>query len=158
MGKAGLSMIGYAPFLGQVQLVPYTGFRLGQRVPMVAYGDEPAPHEGCERLGYNQSPIMEPELQAKMAQAQASGRSVVPMPTGRTLNPGTRSETEEAVYWSCPKLYPKFEPPGVTAGPTAGPSVAPPTGAPSPFPTALAVGGLAAAGLVAFFIALAIKK
>lgn len=148
-------MIGY-PFLGQVRLVPYAGFRLGQRVPVVAYGDEPPPHEGCERLGYNQSPFMEPELQAKMSQTQASGRSVVPLPTGRTLNPGTRSETEEVVYWSCPKLYPKFEPPSVSVGPAAGPTAAPPTGpvappeATSPSSTALVVGGLVAAGLIAF--------
>lgn len=99
-----IPMRGYAPFLGQIR-----PRRLGQRVPMVPYGEEPAPLEGCERVGYNQSAIMEPELEAKMAAVRAAGRSLVPMPTGRTINPGTRSETQEVLYWSCPMQYAKTE-------------------------------------------------
>lgn len=127
-------------FLGQVRLVrmPYLG--------QVVAADQP-PFDGCERIGYNRSPFMESELQAKIEEAKAAGRSVTATPTGRILNQGSRSETVETVYWSCPPQYAQQEQPDQTAVPWPAPT---PAAAPSEFPVVPVVGGLAAAGLLAY--------
>jgi hypothetical protein len=114
----------------------------------IVAADQP-PYEGCERLGYNRTPFMEPDLQAKIDAARATGRAIVPTPTGRVLNQGTRSETVEAAYWSCPPQYAKFEKPDQAGAPSTAES---PAREPSPFPILPVVGGLAATGLLAYLI------
>lgn len=154
-------MRGYAPFLGQVRLVPYPNFRLGQSAA-----------EGCELLGFQVVPVLTPDpaLQAKIEQARASGRQIVEQPSSRSRSSLYPPEPGSAVtadmvpgteLWACPPTwrsrYAQMEKPSVTAGPTGaatGPSVIPPTGPAeaAPFPVALAIGGVAAAGLVAFLL------
>jgi hypothetical protein len=117
----------------------------------VVASDQP-PYEGCERLGYNRMPFMEPDLQAKIDAAKASGRAIVPTPTGRVLNQGTRSETVEAAVWSCPPQYAKLEKPDQAVSPSTAPTpmVETPAGE-SRFPI-MPVAGLAAAGLLAYLL------
>jgi len=112
-------------------------------IATTSVGADQPPYEGCERLGYNRVPFMEPELQAKIDAARASGRAIVPKSTGRVMNQGTRSETVEAVYWSCPPQYAKFEEPDQAVEPTV---------ESSKLPIAPVVGGLVVAGLFAYLI------
>lgn len=134
------------PFLGQVRLVsvPYLG--------QVVAADQP-PYEGCERLGYQRMPFLGPDLQAKVDAAKAAGRAIVPTPTGRVLNQGTRSETVEAAYWSCPPQYAKLEKPDQAISPSTAPTpmVETPAGE-SRFPIVPVASGLAAASLLAYLI------
>lgn len=155
-------MIGHAPFLGQVRLVPRAGYRLGQPAPPP---DQP-PREGCTEIGVQTqwSLSLQSDLQTKVDQAKASGLQIVFVPTGSIFAEGSKSEQEEQVIWACPPLYPMICKPGEKCGPGqtgALPEQAPgtpeppmaPEGTPSAFPTTLAVGGgVAAAALVAFLV------
>lgn len=153
-------MIGHAPFLGQVRLVPYPNYRLGQSAA-----------EGCTLLGFQVTPFLsvEPELKAKIDQAKASGLQIVEVPSSRSRSslapPGTITTADMVPgteIWACPATwrsrYPKFEPPRLETPPTPPTAetrpmpavVAAPSAAEFPTTTVLAVGGLAVAGLIAF--------
>jgi hypothetical protein len=150
-------------FLGQVRLVrhPYPNFRLGQSTA-----------EGCELLGFQVQPFLtaDPELQARVEQAKASGLQVVEVPSSRSrtsLSPPGSIVTADMVpgteLWACPPTwrspYPRLEPPGAPEGPPGprpsipgGPGDPPSEPSAKEFPIVPVVGGLAAAGLLAYLI------
>lgn len=122
-------------------------FMLGQP------GTGEAPRVGCTKLGVQSAPYLDSVLQAKLDEAKAAGLQPVWVPTGRTIAQGSKSETQEAVIWACPPQQAMMEKPD--QAPQPAPAAGPPAGgvpSPSAFPTTtvLAVGGLAAAGLIAF--------
>lgn len=113
---------------------------------------------GCKLIGFQVGSQPDPEIQALVDQAKASGLQVLDVRSGRPRSsfapPGsitTADMVPGTEFWSCPGSPEGSGTPATQPGPTGSPSAtASATAAPSSG-TALAVGGgLAAAGLLAF--------
>lgn len=115
-------------------------------------GTGEAPRAGCTKLGVQTMPFRGPALEAAMEKASADGLQIVPVSTGRMLNQGTRSETVETIYWACPSQPVTYQTTAISPSesPVPASSQASVSSAGFPSKTVLAVGGLAAAGLIAF--------